>query len=63
MIDKKIIHNLIKHYKYYQKYRESSNYFKFTLKKDTNFNYLILIDIIYIDNNLILYIINEITRF
>lgn len=61
--DKKIINNFIKYYIYYQKYGKSFRYFKFTLKENTNFNYLILINIIYINSNLILYIVNETIRF
>lgn len=62
-IDKKIIDNLIKYNKYCQKHRKSSGYFKFTLREDANFNYLILVDIIYIDDNPILHIIDETIRF
>lgn len=46
-----------------KKYRKSPGRYKFTLKKDVNFNYSILIDIMYIDINLIFHIINEATRF
>lgn len=62
-IDKKIIDNLIKYCKHCQKYEKSLGHFKFTLKKNANFNYLILIDIMYIDGNLILYIVDEAIRF
>lgn len=56
--EKKIIDNLIKYYTYYQKYRKPSSHFKFILKEDTNFNYFILINIIYIDGNPILHIVD-----
>lgn len=61
--DKKTIDNLIKYCKHYQKYGKSLGYFKFTLKKNTNFNYFILINIMYIDGNPILHVIDEATRF
>lgn len=48
---------------YCQKYRKSPGQFKFTLKKDVNFKYLILIDIMYIDGSPILYVIDEATIF
>lgn len=61
-IDKKIINNFIKYYTYCQKHEKSSNWFKFILEKNHNFNDFILIHIIYLDGSLILYIINKITR-
>lgn len=57
--NKKIIDNLLKYYSYCQKYRKLPGHFTFTLKEDTKFNYLILVNIKYINNNLILYIIDE----
>lgn len=60
--DKNIIDNLIKFCTYYQKHRKLSNYFKFTLKRDINFNYSIYIDIIYVNNSPILHIVNKSTR-
>lgn len=61
--NKNIINNLIKYYIYYQKYKKSPSQFKFILKKDANINYLILVDIIYIDGSPILHIVNKTTRF
>ena len=63
MTDKKIIDNLTKYCIYCQKHKKSPDRFKFTLKEDANFNYLIFIDIININRNLILHIVNETTRF
>lgn len=45
----KTIKIINKFYYYYQIYVETSGYFKFILKKNVNFNYKIIIDIIYLD--------------
>lgn len=45
---------------HYLKYQKLSDYFKFIFKKNDNFNYFIFINIIYINNSLILNIINKI---
>lgn len=57
--NKKIIDNLLKYYNYCQEYRKLPGHFKFTLKENAKFNYLIFINIKYINSNLILYIIDE----
>ncbi len=48
-----------------QKHAKSSERFKFILKDDANynFNYFIIVDVMYIDNNLILHVVNDVTRF
>ena len=61
--DKKIIANLTKYYMHCQKHGKSPGQFKFTLKEDANFNYSILVDIMYIDGSLILHIVDKVTRF
>jgi hypothetical protein len=61
--DKKIFKYLTKYYHYYQKYRKSPRRFRFTLRKDIDFNYYIVVDIIYISRQLLLYIVDEGTRF
>lgn len=61
--NKKIIDNLKIFYMYYQKYWKLHRGLKFSLKKDTNFNYSIFVNIIYTDSSPILHIINETTRF
>ena len=61
--NKRIIDNLMKYCTHCQKHGKSPCCFKFTLKKDVNFNYLILVDIMYIDSNPILHVVDEITRF
>lgn len=61
--EKKIIGYFTKYYMHCQKHGKSTEQFKFTLKEDVNFNYSILINIMYIDGSQILYVIDEITRF
>ena len=61
--DKKIIDNLTRYYTHCQKHRKSPGYFKLTLKKDANFNYSILIDIMYIDGSPIVHVVNNTIRF
>ncbi len=46
-----------------QKHGKSPGRFKFTLREDLNFNSSIIIDIMYIDNNPVLHIVDEATRF
>ncbi len=48
-----------------QKYAKSSERFKFILKDDANcnFNYSIIVDVMYIDNSLILHVVDDATRF
>lgn len=62
-IDKKIIDNLTKYCMYYQKQENLPGRFKFIFKEDANFNYLILVDIMYIDGSLILHVVDEASRF
>jgi hypothetical protein len=48
-----------------QKYAKSSERFKFILKNDANcnFNYSVIVDVMYIENHLILHVIDEIIRY
>ena len=62
-VNRKAIDHLTKYCSFYQKYGRSPGRFKFTLYKDLNFNYLVYIDIIYINDSLVLYIINKATRY
>lgn len=55
-------------YHYYQIKKNALQRFKFILKNDINFNYKIIVDIIYLDFKPVLYIIDaniafQITRF
>jgi hypothetical protein len=62
-VDRQAINYLTKYYSFCQKYKHSPGRFKFTLCEDLDFNYLVYIDIMYINGSLILYIINEATRY
>jgi hypothetical protein len=62
-VNRQAINYLTKYYSFCQKYRRSPSRFKFTLYKDLDFNYLVYIDIIYINGSPVLYIINEATRY
>ena len=44
-------------------YGKALGRFKFTLKDDYKFNYYIIIDIIYLNGKLVLYIVNKVTAF
>jgi hypothetical protein len=59
--DIKALEHLTRYCYYCQKYRKSPGRFKFTLKDDIDFNYLIVVDIMYIDGLPILYIVDEAT--
>ncbi len=62
-IEKATLKKLTKFCTFCQKYAKSSERFKFILKNDVNFNYSIIVDVMYIENHLILHVIDEITRF
>jgi hypothetical protein len=62
---KAVLKKLIKFCIFCQKYVKLSERFKFTLKDDANcnFNYLIIVDVMYIENHHISDVIDEIIRF
>ncbi len=62
---KSVLKKLIKFCTFCQKHEKSFDRFKFILRNDVNvnFNYSIIVDIMYIDNNLILHVVDERTRF
>jgi hypothetical protein len=60
---KAILKKLTKFCSFCQKYAKSSERFKFILKNDVNFNYSIIVDVMYIENHFILHVIDEIIRF
>jgi hypothetical protein len=62
-VEKTVLKKLIKFCTFCQKYAKSSERFKFILKNDVNFNYAVIVDVMYIDNNLILHIVDDVTRF
>ena len=60
-----MLQRIIDFYTFYQKHSRFLDRFKFTLKDENNayFNYIIIIDVFYIDNSSILQIVNEKTSF
>ena len=61
--NKAALDKLTKYCSYCQKHGKSPGRFKFTLKEDIDFNYSIIVDIMFIDNAPILHIVDESTRF
>ncbi len=62
-VEKAVLKKLTKFCTFCQKYAKSSERFKFILKNDVNFNYSIIVDVMYIENHLILHVVDEIIRF
>ncbi len=62
-VKKSVLKKLIKFCTFCQKHEKSSERFKFILRDDVNFNFSIIVNIMYIENNLILHVIDEVTRF
>jgi hypothetical protein len=62
-VKKSVLKKLIKFCTFCQKYAKFSKRFKFILRDDVNFNFSIIVNIMYIENNLILHVIDEATRF
>jgi hypothetical protein len=63
-VKKSVIKKLIKFCIFCQKYAKFSERFKFTLKNENvNFNYSIIVDVMYIENSLILHVVDDATRF
>ncbi|SLM34773.1 integrase and r domain-containing protein [Lasallia pustulata] len=62
-LNKKTLEHLIKYCSHCQKHGKLPGRFKFILRDDVNFNYSIIVDIMYIDNSPILHIVDEATRF
>jgi hypothetical protein len=62
-VKKPVLEKLIKFCTFCQKYAKSSGRFKFTLRDDVNFNYSVIVDVMYVENSLILHVIDEATRF
>ena len=56
-----ILQRITKFYIFYQKHFRFLDRFRFTLKNENNvyFNHIIVIDVLYINNNLVLQVINE----
>lgn len=62
-IELQILQYLTKYCEQYQKHDHSPSCFTFTLKDDLDFNYNVIIDIIYIWSKPVLYLVNKVTRF
>jgi hypothetical protein len=62
-VEKSVLKKLIKFCTFCQKYAKSPERFKFILRNDVNFNYSVIVNVMYIENNLILHVIDEATRF
>jgi len=58
-----MIKELMKFCKQCQLYLKSPGRFKFTLKDDYNFNYSVLIDVLYLDGKPVLQAVDEATAF
>ncbi len=62
-VEKSVIEKLTKFCTFCQKYAKSSERFKFTLKDEINFNYSVIVDVMYIAHSLILHVVDDATRF
>jgi hypothetical protein len=64
-VKKAALKNLIKFCTFCQKHVKSFEEFKFILKDDVNFNfnYSIIVNVMYIENHLILHVVHDVTRF
>ena len=62
-INKTMFDRFIKFCIFCQKHSRSSERFKFVLREKVNFNFSIIVDIMYIDNNSVLHVIDEGTKF
>jgi hypothetical protein len=62
-VNKAVLKKLTKFCTFCQKYAKSSERFKFVFKNDVNFNYSIIVDVMYIWNHLILHVIDDVIRF
>ena len=61
--DLSILEHLTKYCKHCQMHDRSFERFSFTIKNDIDFNYNVIVDIMYINNKPILHIVDEATRF
>jgi hypothetical protein len=62
-VKKSVLEKLTKFCTFCQKYAKSPKRFKFILRDDVNFNFSIIVNIMYVENNFILHVIDETTRF
>ena len=62
-VDKKALEYLTKYCKYYQRHSKSPSRFRFNLRDDVSFNCSIIVDIFFISGQLVLYVVDEATRY
>jgi hypothetical protein len=62
-VDKKTLEHLTKYCHFCQKHGKSLGRFRFTLWDDIEFNYCIIVDIMYISGSPLLHVVDEGTRF
>ena len=62
-VDKKTLEHLTKYCHFCQKHGKSPGRFRFTLRDDVEFNYCIIVDIMYISGSPLLHVVDEGTRF
>jgi hypothetical protein len=62
-VDRKTLNHLTKYCNSCQKFGRSLGRFRFTLRDDLEFNYCIIVDIIYISGSPVLYVVDESIRF
>jgi hypothetical protein len=62
-VKKSVLKKLSKFCIFCQKHEKSSRRFKFTLRDHVNFNFWIIVNVMYIENNFVLHVIDEATRF
>jgi hypothetical protein len=62
-VEKAVLKKLTKFCIFCQKYAKSFKRFKFTLKDEISFNYSVIVVVMYTDNNLILHVVDDATRF
>jgi hypothetical protein len=62
-IEGKTLEHLTRYCHYCQKHGKSPGRFRFTLREDVDFNYCIIVDIMYIDGAPVLHIVDKGTRF
>ncbi len=61
--EKSVLKKLTKFCTFCQKYAKFSERFKFILKDDVNFNYSMIVNVMYIEKSSILHVVDEATRF
>ncbi len=58
-----VLEHLTKYYEHCQKHGQSPVRFSFTIKDDIEFNYNVIVDILYMEGKLVLHLVDEATRF